>query len=90
VTEGDDLTGGYLLEFDSYYDEVYKFRTSHKDLPVNLKSPDEDVPNEQIDYIKGYIDNIESILYSADFAQNTRGYEQLIDVDSYVDRWILN
>lgn len=90
VTEGDDLTGGYLLEFDSYYDEVYKFRTSHKDLPVNLKSPDEDVPNEQIDYIKGYIDNIESILYSADFAQNTRGYEQLIDVDSYVDWWIVN
>ena len=29
----------YLLEFDTYYDEEYKFRTEQNNLPVNIKYP---------------------------------------------------
>ena len=30
---------GYMLELDSYYDEDFKFRSSHSNLPVNIKEP---------------------------------------------------
>lgn len=30
----------YMLELDSYYDEVFRFRSAHSDLPVNIKDPD--------------------------------------------------
>ena len=30
----------YMLELDSYYDEVFRFRSAHSDLPVNIKEPD--------------------------------------------------
>lgn len=36
---GDALTGGYLLEMDTYFDEMNKFRSSYSDMPVNIKSP---------------------------------------------------
>ena len=30
----------YMLELDSYYDEEFRFRSAHSDLPVNIKEPD--------------------------------------------------
>ena len=35
-----DEDTGYLLELDTYYDEVYKFKTEKYELPVNIKEPD--------------------------------------------------
>lgn len=52
----------FLLEFDKNHDEDYKFKTSIRNLPVNIKNPD--IPSEdQIAYITAYIDTIECILY---------------------------
>ena len=36
----DDETYAVMLELDSYYDEVYKFRDNTYNLPVNIKEPD--------------------------------------------------
>ena len=81
------ISGGYLLEFDTNYDEEYKFRTSILDLPVNMKSPDEDVPEEQLKYIKDYINNVEQKLsIHAEYSE----IETLIDIDSYIDWWLLH
>ena len=52
--EGDALTGGYLLEMDSYFDEMNKFRSSYSDMPVNIKSPDESITAAQFRYIRTY------------------------------------
>lgn len=46
-TEEPAISGGYLGELDTYYDEINKFRSIHKNLPVNFKEPDEDVLNSQ-------------------------------------------
>lgn len=35
-----DDTNAALIELDSYYDEVYKFRTTRYRLPANIKEPD--------------------------------------------------
>lgn len=79
------VIGGYLLEFDEYFDEVYKFKTWKLSLPVNLKSPDEDVPDAQFSYIQNYVNNIEKRLASkAPYSE----VESLIDIDSYTDWWL--
>lgn len=85
---GDALTGGYLLEFDANYDEAYKFKTAIRNLPVNLKAPDEDVPDEQLAYIKGYVNNVESLLYESNPA--TSAYKDFIDIDTYIDWWFVH
>ncbi len=89
-TEGEAITGGYLLELDNHYDEVNKFRSKLRNLPVMIKEPDEDVINaEQLKYIEDYFNATETLIYSRSFAQ-TRGYTENIDVTSYIDWWIVH
>jgi len=81
------VSGGYLIELDAYYDDQYKFRSSLYNLPVNLKSPDENVPQEQMDYIKNFFTELETSLKNPDkFA--AREFEKYIDLESFADVWM--
>lgn len=86
---GTAVTGGYLLELDTNFDEINKFRTSIRNLPVNFKEPDEKVLQpQQFEYVKNLFNNIESILYGEavyDFDE----IGDIIDYDSFIDYWIL-
>ncbi|MDE5997962.1 MAG: CotH kinase family protein, partial [Muribaculaceae bacterium] len=86
-TSGDELTGGYLLELDTYFDEVNKFRSAQLNLPVNFKDPDEDVlQTKQFEYMRDYFNAVEQKLINhADYSE----IESLIDIDSFIDWWIL-
>ncbi len=98
---GDAITGGYLLELDSYFDEVNKFRSnlgryhdrSENDvpgLPVMIKEPDEDVlQQKQFDYIKGYFCEAEALVWKED-KHVDREYTQYIDVESFIDWWFVH
>ena len=84
------ITGGYLLEVDSYYDEVNKFKSAICDLPVMLKEPEEDVLQpKQFEYIQNYINSIEQLLYSDDFTKSD-SYKSLIDENSFIDWWFVH
>lgn len=72
-TEGDALTGGYLLEMDSYFDEVYKFRSTYSDMPVNVKSPDETIAPEQGRYIQNYFNAADNLLFDKDYGRSAQG-----------------
>lgn len=86
-TLGVNITGGYLLEFDSYYDEVNRFRTNINNWPVNIKSPDEDVCQEvHVNYIRDYINTVEQMLHSGQFDVLYRDY---IDINSFVDYYLV-
>lgn len=88
--EPEDVDGGYLLEWDTNYDEVNKFRSPVFDFPVMIKEPDEeDLTPAQFDFIKDYVCHVETVLTQNDFAE-TGTYKELIDVDSFVDFWIIN
>lgn len=88
--EGEAVTGGYLMELDTYYDEVNKFRTSVCNLPVNIKEPDEDVlVPAQLNYIRNYMNRVEQVLYGSDFA-SSRSYTELLDVNSFIDWWLVH
>lgn len=75
----------YLLELDARYDDEFKFRTSLKALPVNIKKPDKP-SEEQLSYITAYIDTIECILYDGckDLA-----IEKYLDFQSFADYLII-
>lgn len=83
----DKITGGYLLEYDSYFDEVNRFKTDINKWPVNIKSPDEDELNSsQLEYIKTYTNTLEQLLNENQF---TVLYDEYIDINTFVDYWIV-
>lgn len=71
---------GYLLEFDDNYDEVRKFRTSHRYLPCMFKDkvPDNSV---YLNYVKNKVQGIEDNLVNGNYAA---AYNDL-DINSVID-----
>lgn len=87
----DDITGGYLLEFDysnRYNDEACGFVTNHG-VPVVIKSP-EYASKAQVEYIRAYVQAAEDAIYS-NTGCNSQGkhYSEYIDVDSAVLHYLL-
>ncbi len=87
TTSGDALTGGYIMELDTYYDETYKFKSASKNLPYMFKDPDE-VNDAQFNYMQQYVSDLESALYD-DTKFAAREFTNYMDIDSYVDWWLV-
>lgn len=78
---------GYLLELDRYVEENY-FYTQRRQLPVNIKEPDEKLlTSAQKEYISNYMNEIETLLYGKDNIDVA--YRDLIDIDTFIDWWIV-
>jgi hypothetical protein len=89
--DGEVITGGYLLEMDINYDEVNKFHTDIRNLPVNIKEPDEDVlVDKQFNYIQNYINQVERAIYADNFSIDGHSYTEYIDVNSFIDWWLVH
>ena len=85
---GEAVTGGYLLELDFHYDNEFQWKDHN--IPFAVKYPDpEDLTSAQKTYIKNYIAQVSNAIYGADFADPQKGYAQFLDVDSFVDEWIV-
>ncbi|HVV72280.1 MAG TPA: CotH kinase family protein [Verrucomicrobiae bacterium] len=86
-----DVTGGYLFskdKFDPSTDLV--FTTSSGQQLVFLYPKSDKVTQPQFDYLTGYINDFESVLYGANWRDPVSGYSRYIDVDSFVDfHWIV-
>lgn len=85
----EDLSGGYLLEFDkSSPQEINYFYTKHRKLPVTIKEPDEETivswDHPAFIYINDYVDSVEDIFVKGDYEE----IKNRIDVKSYID-WLL-
>ena len=95
-TEGDELTGGYLMEVnrtDGEVTHISKFhpvsssgqRYTNKIINFQYKSPDyEDMTDEQVNYINGRIDAMETELWNYRPTGAT-SYQQYIDVENFID-----
>ena len=89
-TEEPTISGGYLVEMDTYYDEINKFKTNIRQMPVNIKEPDEKVLNSaQLAYIQGYFNRIEALLYD-DNPPAGESYKDYLDVASFIDWWLVH
>lgn len=100
--EGDELTGGYIMEVG--VDDEITYVSKHH--PVNAdgtvtytdriiqfqyKSPDyEDMTEAQIQYIQSAIDRMEDAFASPDFMDPEVGYRKYVDVQSFMDYQIIS
>ena len=89
-----DITGGYLLELDEYYDEVSKFRTESNQ-PIMFKNPEFVGTNkDMIGYVQNYVqafeDAVQADSYTAEYEGETLHYSELFDMDALVDYWLIN
>lgn len=93
---GDALTGDYLVEVD-YDDDVHYLSKYHpldsngnvltdKFIHFQYKSPDiDDLKPAQLRYINHRIDQMEAAFASPDYDDPVKGYQQYIDVMSFID-----
>lgn len=78
--------GAVLLEADAYEDTDPSFRTA-RNLQVFAKSTEnEDVVAATAERVR----RIEDVLYADHFAHPTHGYRSCLDVDSFVDAYLLS
>ncbi|MCC8114295.1 MAG: CotH kinase family protein [Bacteroidales bacterium] len=75
---------GYLLEFDTNYDETYKFYTSSRRLPCMSK---DDVLTDDIwNQLQAYINLVEECIVTGDY-EGSRDY---LDWASVIDWWFVH
>ena len=103
---GEDLTGGYILKIDKIagnnlgegYNDLNSFASKVNapfadggEIRFLYEYPDaEDISMEQKAYIQEYVHGFEQALGSEEFTDPVQGYAAYIDVDSFIDFFILN
>ena len=102
----EDITGGYIIKIDKptgdgdWYDENIAFASQYNTTGVLVDTGNinflyeypkaDDINEEQKKYIQDYIHLFETALISEDFESIENGYSQFIDLDSFIDFFILN
>lgn len=92
TTDADSITGGYLMEIDTNYDELYKFHSSYMRMPWQFKDPDE-VNTQQQNYVKNYVNSMEEQLYYLQWSgwgSYSSDYQNYIDINSAADYFLAN
>jgi hypothetical protein len=82
---------GFLLEIDQPEridpDDVF-FRTEN--YLVNIKEPSVDNGDEQYLQVSRHINEFERVLFSSDFSSVESGYATYVDIDTFVDWFLVN
>ncbi len=87
---------GYILELDFHFDNEIQWVSPHGQsvqqagIPFAVKFPDEDdITASQINWIKDYIDQAGAAIYGPAFKDPETGYRKFVDMQSFVDYWIV-
>lgn len=86
------MDADYLMEIDVRAEEEdIQVHLTHLGQPVVVKDPDDiSYESEEYLYIADFLSTFENTLYSAGFASPETGYGQYIDLDSFVDWYLIN
>ena len=88
---GDELTGGYLIKIDKPYQEISLGWRSTQNTFFYFHDPKIDELNTtQKQYIIDWMNGFESSLLGPNFADPTTGYQSYVDINSFVDFFIVN
>ena len=89
VDVGDD---GFLVEIDSRApgesDSRY-FQVSHLENVVNIKDPEVQYNDANYRYIKDYVVKADQALFSSNFTDPKVGWQAYLDMDSFVDWYLI-
>lgn len=89
---GENLTGGYFIEVDAYANQEPKqsWFNSKNGNPVTIKSPsDDEIKLAQKTYISAHFNKLENALFSNDFDDEVTGYRQYLDLESFLNHFLL-
>lgn len=90
VNVGDD---GFLMEIDSRApgesDSRY-FVVEHLYQVVNIKDPEVEYYDDRYNYAKEYVIVADSVLFSDNFVDPKEGWQKYMDIDSFVDWYLIN
>ncbi len=96
---GDDLTGGYIVKIDKlagenvdgWYSIFPPYPTSTHRIYYQYHYPKPDkIVDEQKQYIQNYIFDFEKTMFSPDYQDQQKGYYSKVDLNSFVDYFLLN
>ena len=83
-TDPELITGGYLMELDTYFDEPRRFRSKYFNHPYQFKEPDEeDLSDAAYNYMVNYIAELEKLMRDTQRVKDHE-YEEYYDVDSAI------
>lgn len=90
-TIGDAATGGYIIKFDKEEGEnVGGWWSSHGIFyQYHYPKANEIIPQQKA-YIRDFMNQFEAAMTRPDIADSANGYPRYIDVESFVDHFILN
>ncbi len=89
--DGEALTGGYLWEIDAYANQEKSWFNSNHNIPVTIKSPDEDdITVEQRRYVEDYFNSMESDVFATHFKDADFGWRRLLDAESFLKHFLIN
>ena len=90
-TEGEELTGGYYVEVDNNASrEPYWFNSNHGN-PISVHEPDEDIIQPvQFDYIRDTWNQMEDIVFSADYADPEKGFRSVLDIETFCRHFLIS
>ena len=96
-TEGDELTGGYILKVDKFtgdfeggWNSPYPTVGGEENFIQFHKPEADDLNAPQMEYIEGHITAFEDALAGPDFADSELGYKPFVDMNSFVDLYLIN
>ena len=87
---GENLTGGYLWEIDAYANEEISWFNSNHNIPVTIKSPDEDdITPEQSKYVEDFFNAMEADAFGSQYADATNGWRRLLDAETFLKHFLI-
>lgn len=89
------LSGGYIFKHDYGWDfgtdNWHHANCPDRSLNFEMVYPKiEDITPAQFNYLTGYMDDMEEALFSPNFTDPTTGYRHFLDMDSWVDYFLLS
>ncbi|HNR99431.1 MAG TPA: CotH kinase family protein [Planctomycetota bacterium] len=84
-----EVTGGYILKVDRLDPGDAGFSTARGTQFCYVFPKEVAITPAQKAYIRGYLDTFEAALYSANFTDPATGYAAYVDVDSFIDHFLL-
>lgn len=87
---GEALTGGYLWEIDAYADQEVSWFNSNHNIPVTIKSPDEeDITPEQSKYVANFFNKMEETVYATYFDNKDYGWRSILDAETFLKHFLI-
>ncbi len=85
-----EITGGYMLKIDRADPGEPGFSTQRQGSIRYVYPKERALTTVQKNWIRGYLQEFENVLFGPNFRDPVNGYRAYVDVDSWIDHHILN